>query len=210
MIRVVIADDHPVVRKGLQRILEEVSDVQVVAEAANGDELISRLAVSPADVVLLDISMPGPGFMETLKSLTTNHPEVKILVLSIHSEDQYAVQALRNGAAGYVMKDRPPEELVAAIRRVYTGGRHMSLAVSTKLAAAAKHRKDSPPHDDLSAREFDTMRMLASGKSVKEIAETLQRSPKTISTFRARILKKMGWKSNADMVRYLLERKMLP
>jgi DNA-binding NarL/FixJ family response regulator len=209
VIRIVVADDHPVVRKGLLRILEDQDDVRVVAEVASGEDLIDRLASTRADVVLLDISMPGPGFLEVLRRVCDEHPRTRVLVLSIHHEDQYAVQAIHCGAAGYVMKDRPPEELIAAIRRVHGGGRHVSPAIATKLESDSRRAPGRPPHEALSPREFDVMGMLAAGLGVKQIADDLGLSPKTVSTFRARILKKMGFRSNAEIVRYLVERRML-
>jgi two-component system, NarL family, invasion response regulator UvrY len=209
VIRIVIADDHPVVRKGLLRILEDQDDVRVVAEVASGEDLLQRLASTRADVVLLDISMPGPGFLELLRRVCDEHPRTRVLVLSIHAEDQYAVQAIHCGAAGYVMKDRPPEELIAAIRRVHSGGRHVSPAIAAKLEADSKRSPGRAPHEALSPREFDVMGMLAAGLGVKQIADDLGLSPKTVSTFRARILKKMGFRSNAEIVRYLVERRML-
>jgi DNA-binding NarL/FixJ family response regulator len=209
VIRIVVADDHPVVRKGLLRILEDQEDIRVVAEVASGEDLLQRLATTRADVVLLDISMPGPGFLELLRRVCDEHPRTRVLVLSIHAEDQYAVQAIHCGAAGYVMKDRPPEELIAAIRRVHSGGRHVSPAIAAKLEADSRRAPGRAPHESLSPREFDVMGMLAAGLGVKQIAEDLGLSPKTVSTFRARILKKMGFRSNAEIVRYLVERKML-
>jgi DNA-binding NarL/FixJ family response regulator len=209
MIRIVVADDHPVVRKGLLRILEDQEDVRVVAEVESGEDLLQRLVTTRADVVLLDISMPGPGFLELLRRVCDEHPRTRVLVLSIHAEDQYAVQAIHCGAAGYVMKDRPPEELIAAIRRVHSGGRHVSPAIAAKLEADSRRAPGRAPHESLSPREFDVMGMLAAGLGVKQIADDLGLSPKTVSTFRARILKKMGFHSNAEIVRYLVERRML-
>ena len=203
MIRLLIADDHPVVRHGLRRIVDEQPGLTVVGEAVNGDELLASLPRLPADVVLLDVSMPGPGFLQVLERLRTEHPTVAVLVLSVHPEDQYAVRALRAGAAGYLTKDHSPEQLIEAIRKVYRGGRYVSATLAERLAAdlsvpAAQQAR----HELLSHREYEVLCLLGSGRTVKEISADLRLSPKTVSTYRARILEKMHATSNADLVRY--------
>jgi two-component system invasion response regulator UvrY len=195
VIRLLLADDHPVVREGLRRIVADNPGLEVVGEAVNGDEVLPILRRSPADVVLLDISMPGPGFLQVLEGLKAEHPSVAVLVLSMHPEDQYAVRALRSGAAGYLTKDHSPEQLVEAIRKVHRGGRYVSPTLAT--AGDRKVR-----HELLSHREYEVLCLLGSGRTVKEISAELRLSPKTISTYRARVLEKMQASTNADLVRY--------
>jgi two-component system, NarL family, invasion response regulator UvrY len=202
MIRLFIADDHPVVRAGLRGIVEAEPGLEVVGEATNGDDLLATIGRTPAEVLLLDVSMPGPGFLEVLRDLKRDHPRVVVLVLSVHPEDQYAVRALRAGAAGYLTKDHSPEELVAAVRKVHRGGKYVSPSLAEKLAVGLEIGGGGWPHDHLSNREYDVLCLLGSGQTVKEIAGGLGLSPKTVSTYRARILEKMKLVSNADLVRY--------
>ena len=203
VIRLLIADDHPVVRHGLRRIVDEQPGLSVVGEAVNGDELLEALPRLPADVVLLDVSMPGPGFLQVLERLRAEHPTVAVLVLSVHPEDQYAVRALRAGAAGYLTKDHSPEQLIEAIRKVYRGGRYVSATLAERLAAdLAVPSAKQARHELLSDREYEVLCLLGSGRTVKEISSDLRLSPKTVSTYRARLLEKMHATSNADLVRY--------
>jgi len=204
VIRLVIADDHAIVREGLGRILHDCEDISLVAEVERGDDVQSAVASAEADVLLLDISMPGPSFLDLLRSLESSHPDTRILVFSMHSEDQYALRAFRAGAAGYLTKDRAPEEILEAIRTVHRGGRYVSHAIEQKLTARSA-AKAGPPHEMLSDREYEVMRLLGAGTSLKDIAAGLSLSPKTVSTYRSRVLEKMGFHSNADIVRYLLE-----
>jgi DNA-binding NarL/FixJ family response regulator len=209
MIRLGIADDHPIVRQGLRRIASEGAGISVVGEASTAAELFRLLAGAAVDVVLLDVSMPGSTFVETLKELREKHPSVKVLVLSVHPEDQWAVRALRAGAAGYLTKDHSPEQLVEAIRRVARGGKYVSEMLAEKLAGLVDHGRTHAPHERLSDREFEVLRALGSGMAVKDLAEQLKLSAKTISTYRARLLEKMGLKSRADLVRYVVEHELL-
>jgi two-component system, NarL family, invasion response regulator UvrY len=202
MIRLLIADDHPVVRAGLRRIIQDAPGLQVVGEVASGHELLERLPRLPADIVLLDVTMPGPRFLELLQQLRAEHPTVAVLVLSVHPEDQYAVRALRAGAAGYLTKDHSPEELTEAIRRVYRGSKYVSAALGERLASDLAAGTRDVRHELLSDREYEVLCLLGSGRTVKEIARSLELSPKTVSTYRARVLEKMGASSNADLVRY--------
>jgi two-component system, NarL family, invasion response regulator UvrY len=202
MIRVLIADDHPIVRSGLRRIAEEDRGITVTAEAESGGAALAALRQGVADIVLLDVSMPGAPFTETLRRLREEHPTVKILVLSAHPEDQWAVRALRGGAAGYLTKDHSPEQLLDAIRRVHRGGRYVSPTLAERLATQLGQDFVGAPHEQLSDREFDVLCGLGTGKSVKEIAADLGLSPKTVSTYRTRLLEKMGLATNADLVRY--------
>ncbi len=202
MIRLLIADDHPVVREGLRRIVQDAPGLEVVGEVASGHELLERLPRVPADIVLLDVTMPGPGFLEMLQRLRAEHPTVAVLVLSVHPEDQYAVRALRAGASGYLTKDHSPEELTEAIRRVHRGHKYVSPALAERLAADLAAGAGETRHELLSDREYEVLCLLGSGRKVKEIARSLQLSPKTVSTYRTRILEKMQASSNADLVRY--------
>ena len=202
MIRLFIADDHPVVRAGLRHIVEQDPDVIVTGEAASGYDLLDALTRTITDVVLLDVSMPGMSFIETLKRLRDEHPSVKILVLSVHPEDQFAVRALRAGASGYVTKDHSATELLDAVRRVFRGSRYISDTLAERLASFVDPRFEGMPHERLSDREFEVLRSLGTGLSVKEAADELHLSPKTVSTYRARLLEKMGLSSTADIVRY--------
>ncbi len=209
MIRLAIADDHPIVRQGLRRIVSEGAGISVVGEASTAAELFRLLAGAAVDVVLLDVSMPGSTFVETLKDLREKHPSVKVLVLSVHPEDQWAVRALRAGAAGYLTKDHSPEQLVEAVRRVARGGKYVSEVLAEKLAGLVDNGRTRAPHERLSDREFEVLRALGSGMAVKEVAEQLKLSAKTVSTYRARLLEKMGLKSRADLVRYVVEHELL-
>lgn len=209
MIRLAIADDHPIVREGLRRIASDGVGISVTGEASTAAELFRLLARVAVDVVLLDVSMPGSTFVETLKELREKHPSVKVLVLSVHPEDQWAMRALRAGAAGYLTKDHSPEELVGAIRRVAGGGKYVSAPLAEKLAGLIDHDSKRAPHERLSDREFEVLRALGSGMAVKDVAEQLNLSAKTISTYRARLLEKMSLKSRADLVRYVVEHDLL-
>lgn len=202
MIRLLIADDHPIVRQGLRQIAADQPGISVVGEAASADEALARLGEVPVDVMLLDVSMPGPGFIEVLQQVRRDHPTVKVLVLSVHPEDQWAVRALRAGAAGYLTKDHSPEQLIEAVHRVYRGGKYVTAALAEKLATGLEIGGVTP-HEGLSDREFEVLRGLGAGLSVKDVAARLNLSPKTVSTYRARILEKMKLQTNADLVRYV-------
>ncbi|HSB53672.1 MAG TPA: response regulator transcription factor [Gemmatimonadales bacterium] len=203
MIRLLIADDHPIVREGLRRIAADQPGITVVAEAQTADEALARMSQAPVDVMLLDVSMPGPGFIEVLQQVRRDHPTVKVLVLSVHPEDQWAVRALRAGAAGYLTKDHSPEQLIEAIRRVYRGSKYVTAALAEKLATGLEAGGGVTPHETLSDREYEVLRGLGAGLSVKDIAARLNLSSKTVSTYRSRILEKMQLRTNADLVRYV-------
>jgi DNA-binding NarL/FixJ family response regulator len=202
MIRLLIADEHPIVREGLRRIVQDAPGLEVVGEVANGEELFALLPRVPADIVLLDVTMPGPGFLDVLQRLRSEYPTVAVLALSVHPEDQYAVRALRAGASGYLTKDHSPEELTEAIRRVHRGHRYVSTQLAERLAADLTAGARDVRHEVLSDREYDVLCLLGSGRTVKEIAGSLQLSPKTVSTYRMRVLEKMHASNNADLVRY--------
>lgn len=208
MIRVLIADDHPVVRRGLVQIVSAESDMAVVGEAANVQELLALARKERHDVVLLDISMPGRNGLEAIKELKQERPQLPILVLSMHPEDQYAVRALKLGAAGYMTKESVPEELVRALRKVISGGRYISPSLAEKLAVTVAAGADRP-YETLSDREYQVLCMIASGKVITQIAAELSLSVKTISTYRARILEKMSMRTNAELTRYAIENRLV-
>jgi DNA-binding NarL/FixJ family response regulator len=201
-IRIFIADDHPIVRQGLRRIVEEDPGMAIAGEAGDAATVLSALQSTAADLVLLDVSMPGGPFLETLKELRTRYPTVRVLALSVHPEDQWAVRALRAGASGYLTKDHSPDQLLEAIRRVYRGGKYVSPTLAERLAEQLDGGAERAPHELLSDREFEVMRRLGNGLTITQIASELALSAKTVSTYRARILEKMAVESNADLVRY--------
>ncbi len=206
MIRLLIADDHPVVREGLKRIVAEYPDMQVVGEASDGNEALAKSKQGNVEVLLLDVAMPGPGFLDTMRRLNTETPNLRVLVLSIHPEEHYAVRALRAGAAGYLTKERSPEELAVAIRRVYQGRKYITSSLAEKLASElGPAPEEAPPHKGLSDREYEVFYRLAAGKSVKEVAFDLGLSPKTVSTYRARVLEKMKLRNNGELIRYAIQ-----
>lgn len=201
-IRVLIADDHPIVRQGLRRIVEADSGMEIAAEAGDAAALFQALDTVATDLILLDVSMPGQPFLDTLRAVREKHPTVRVLVLSVHPEDQWAVRALRAGASGYLTKDRSPDQLIEAIQRVHRGGKYVSPSLAEHLAAHLDTNGDRLPHELLSDREFEVMRRLGSGLTVSQIAAELSISAKTVSTYRTRIFEKMAVETNADLVRY--------
>ncbi len=201
-IRIFIADDHPIVRQGLRRIVAADPGMVIAGEADDAAALLGALQSTAADLVLLDVSMPGGLFLETLRELRTRHPTIRVLALSVHPEDEWAVRALRAGASGYLTKDHSPEQLLEAIRRVYRGGKYVSPTLAEQLATHLDGGGQRAPHELLSDREFEVMRRLGSGLTISQIASELALSAKTVSTYRARILEKMAVASNADLVRY--------
>lgn len=210
MIRVLIADDHAVVREGLRRILEEHSDLNVVAEAATGDELLHVLTRTPADVLVLDISMPGPGVFALLERLGAEHARLRCVVLTVHPAAQYAVRILRAGAAGFLSKEQSADLLVDAIRKAYKGGVYVSPSLAEELAANVASPHAGEPHEALSDREFEVLVRIASGQSIKAISADLSLSPKTVSTYHSRIRKKLDLQSDAELTRYVLEHHLTP
>ena len=202
MLRIFIADDHPIVREGLKQIIAKTSDMTVVGEASDGQELLEKVRGHSIDVILLDISMPGRSGLDVLKQLKTQWPKMRLLVLSQHPEDRYALRVLRAGAAGYMTKESASEQLITAIRKVAAGGKYVSPSLAETLATELDDPGDKPPHASLSDREYEVMRMMAEGKSVSEIGEELSLSVKTISTYRTRILSKMNMTKNADIIHY--------
>jgi DNA-binding NarL/FixJ family response regulator len=204
-IRVLIADDHAIVREGLKQILSEVPDMVVAGEAADGQEALDRIRKDPWDIVLLDMSMPGKSGIELLKQIKSEYPKLPVLILSMHKEDQYAVRTLRAGASGYLTKESAPQLLVSAIRKVASGGRYISPSLAEKLLLDWSPNEDKPLHTLLSDREFQIFQMIVSGKSTSEIADELALSVKTVSTHKVRILQKMKMKNNTELVVYAMK-----
>ena len=209
MIRIMIADDHRIVREGLKQILAETPDMIVVDEASNGQEVLGKVWENDYDVVLLDISMPGRSGLDILKQLKNERPKLAVLVLSMYSEEQYAIRALRAGASGYMTKESAPDELIEAIRKVSTGRKYISPTVAEKLAVSLEANDERPAHENLSDREYQVMCMIASGKTIKTIADELSLSVKTVSTYRTRILEKMRMKNNAELTHYSIQNRLV-
>jgi DNA-binding NarL/FixJ family response regulator len=204
VIRIVIADDHTIVREGLKQLLSGAADFEIVGEAQTGHDVLLRVREVEFDVLLLDMSMPGKSGIDLIKQVRSEKPALRILVLSMHQEDQYAVRAIRAGASGYLTKDSASAQLVSAIRKVAGGGAFISGGVAEQLALGAMPQAEGPPHSALSDREFQVFRALAAGKTVTDIAGELNLSVKTISTHKARIMEKMNMSNPAELVRYAL------
>lgn len=207
--RVLIADDHAVVRRGLMEILEEEFPGVEFGQAADTPEALQQLRRHKWDVVMLDITMPGGSGLDVLRDSKSLHPNLPVLVLTMHPEEQYALRALKAGAAGYLTKEKAPEELITAVKTVLAGRKYVSASLAQDLASRLEADSERPIHEALSDREHEVMLMIASGKTVSQVAEELSLSVKTVSTYRARILKKMGMKTNADLTRYAMESKLL-
>jgi DNA-binding NarL/FixJ family response regulator len=206
---VLIADDHGVVRAGLRQIIEREPELNVVGEAASGNELMAKLGATPADVLLLDVTMPGTRFPTLLADLKVRYPALRVLVLSMQPEDQFAERALRDGAAGYLSKERSAQELLEAIRKVVRGGTYVSPSFAEHLAAALGGRAPAARrHAALSDREHEVLRLIGAGKTGGEIAAELSLSAKTVSTYRTRILRKLGLRTSADLIRYALQHQL--
>ena len=208
-IRVFIADDHAIVREGLKQILAESPDMIVAGEAENGLDAIKLFRKSKCHVMLLDISMPDRSGIDVLKQVKKENPEIAVLMLSMHREDQYAIRSLKAGASGYLTKQSAPKELVTAIRQVATGQKYVSAALAQELASALGDDHETPLHDTLSDREYQTLTMIASGKTVSVIAEELSLSVKTISEYRSRLLVKMKLKNSAELTHYAIKNQLI-
>ena len=209
MIRIVVADDHTIVREGLKQVLHAASDLTVVGEAQNGHEVLARVRELEFDVLLLDMSMPGKSGTELIKQVHAEKPKLRILVLSMHEEEQYAVRAIKAGAAGYLTKESASAQLVSAIRKVAGGGAFITGPVAEQLALGAMPDAAGPPHAALSDREFQVFRAIVAGKTVTDIAAELNLSVKTVSTHKARILEKMSMHTTADLIRYAIRNKLV-
>jgi DNA-binding NarL/FixJ family response regulator len=209
MIRIVLADDHTIVREGLKQLLGAAGDLDVVGEACNGLEVMERVRALTFDLLLLDMSMPGKSGIELIRQVRSEKPKLRILVLSMHEEHQYAVRAIRAGAAGYLTKESASRALVDAIRKVASGGAFISAEVAQQLALGAMPDATGPLHGKLSDREFQVFKLISEGKSVSDIAERLNLSVKTVSTHKANILNKMGMSTQAELIRYAIEERLL-
>jgi DNA-binding NarL/FixJ family response regulator len=205
MIKVLIADDHPIVRQGLRQILSGTTDMEVAGEAVNSQEALDQVRIGGWDVLVLDMTMPGRSGFDILKELKHEQPNLPVLVLSIHGEEQFAVRVLKAGASGYLTKENAPAELIKAIRKVVSGGKYISRSLAESLAVGLDTASEQPRHEALSDREFQVMQMIAGGKTLAEIAEDLSLSTKTVSTYRTRLLEKMNLKTNAEIIRYAIE-----
>ncbi len=208
-IKILIADDHPIVREGFKQVLSDTTDMLVADEAGNGQEVLSLIRNNKYDVILLDISMPGRSGLEILKELRSEYPKLPVLIVSIYPEEQYAVRAFRAGASGYLTKASAPHELIEAIRKISKGGRYISSSLAEKLTYYLDIDAARPPHELLSDREYQVMLLIASGKTVTEIARELYLSVKTISTYRTHILEKMKMKNNAEITLYAVQNQLV-
>jgi two-component system, NarL family, invasion response regulator UvrY len=209
MIKVLIADDHPVVRQGLKQILADEPDFTVVGEASHAQELLEQMRKYDCDVVVLDITMPGRGGLDVLKQLRHERPKLPVLILSIHPEDQFGLRVLKAGAAGYMTKESAPDELVKAIRKVFGGGKYLTPSLAELIAFDLDHDTKKPLHETLSDREYQVMCLFASGKTVSDVSREVSLSPKTISTYRTRILEKMKMKTNAELTHYAIKNRLV-
>lgn len=204
-IRVLIADDHAIVRQGLRQILSDTDDLEVAGEASNGIEALQQVRQNNFDVVLMDVSMPDRNGIDALKMMRKEYPRMPVLMLSMYPEEQYAIRALKAGAAGYLNKQSAPEQLVTAIRQVASGKKYVSASLAEELANAITDDSDRPPHEKLSDREYQTLCLIASGRTPTQIAEELNLSVKTVSVYRARLLEKMRLSNNAELTHYGLK-----
>jgi DNA-binding NarL/FixJ family response regulator len=210
MLHVVVTDDHPIVREGVRRLLTDTPDLRVVGEAGDARELFAILAREPCDVVLLDLMLPDMDGLEVLQSLAQRFPSLPVLVFSVQSEAEYAIRTMTAGAIGYLTKNSLPRELVNAVRQVVLRRRpYLSASVAAQLLEQVQQKAHTPPHIDLSNREYAVLRGLAEGKAGKELAAELLVSSKTIATYRARLLKKLHLKTNADLIRYALHHRLI-
>jgi len=209
MIQILIADDHPLLRNGLKQVLSLEPDLRVAGEAEDSEQVLQHLAEPGWDVVVLDITMPGRGGLEILRDIRRIRPDVPVLVLSMHPEDQFAVRAIKAGASGYLTKTNACEEVVRAIRKILTGKKYVSASLAEMLANALDSDSERAPHESLSDREFQVMCKIASGKTVSQIAAEITLSVKTVSTYRARVLEKMHMRNNAELTRYAIQKNLV-
>jgi len=205
VIRIVIADDHSIVREGLKRIVSSIEGLEVTGEAGNGTEVMQRVRELAFDVLVLDLSMPGRSGMELIKLIRAEKPQLRILVLSMHQELQYAVRAIKNGASGYLTKESAPAQLEQAIRKVASGGAFISAEVAEQLALGAMPGSQAVPHENLSNREFEVLQLLVAGVSLTDIGTRLNLSVKTVSTHKTNLMQKMGLQNQSELIRYALK-----
>lgn len=204
MIRIVLADDHAIVREGLKRIVSDAADFEVAGEAADGGEVMKVVREQDFDVLVLDLSMPGRSGMELIRQVKAEKPRLKVLVLSMHQESQYAVRAIKSGASGYLTKESAPAQLEQAIRKIASGGAYITAEVAEQLALGAMPGSEAAPHESLSDREFEVFRMLVAGVAVSEIAQRLNLSVKTVSTHKSNLMHKLGLGNQSELVKYAL------
>ncbi len=209
MVKIIIADDHKLFREGLKQILKDEPDIIIVEEASTGQEVLYKIEKSDVDILILDISMPGLSGLDVLKQLKSSKSKFSILVLSMYPEEQYALRAIKLGASGYITKASASDELILAIRKISKGGTYISSSIAEKLIFSLKDDSESHPHHKLSDREFQILQLVASGKTMTQIADELCLSVKTISTYRSRILEKMNMKSNAELIHYALKHNII-
>jgi two-component system, NarL family, invasion response regulator UvrY len=209
MIRILIADDHKLFRRGLRQTIEDAEGMKVEDEASSGNEVLNKIAQKGYDVVILDISMPGANGLDILRQIKASHPGTAVLMLSMHPEEQFAVRAFKAGASGYLTKESDENTIIQAITKISTGGKYVSPGLGEKLAEAMWSGPKRVLHESLSDREFEVFRMIAEGKSLSEIAQTLNLGTTTISTYRGRILEKTGLKNNAEITRYAIEHHLI-
>jgi two-component system invasion response regulator UvrY len=209
VIKIVIADDHSFLRMGIKKTINDEVDFKIVGEASNAAEAISVIRETEADVAIIDISMPGKSGLDILKDLKSQKIKIKVLILSMHPEDRFAIRALKSGAAGYLTKESAPDELVKAIRTILTGRKYVSSELAEKLADLLSGDSDKLPHEQLSDREYDVFMMIAGGMKAQEIAEKLSISVHTVNTYRARILEKMSLGSNVELTHYAMHNKLI-
>jgi two-component system invasion response regulator UvrY len=205
LIRALVVDDHRIVMRGIEQILLRTPDIRVTGDAASGREAIERAGSEEFDIVLLDISLPDRNGLDVLKILKERKPRLPVLILSMHPEEQYALRALKAGASGYLTKESAQEELIEAIRRISRGRKYVSASLAERLAMELSPGSEGPPHERLSDREYQVMLLIGAGKKINDIAAALFLSPKTITTYKSRVLQKMGMEGTADVVRYLVE-----
>ncbi|MDO8925409.1 MAG: response regulator transcription factor [Sideroxyarcus sp.] len=209
MIKVLIADDHALIRKGLKQLLDDTDDMRMTGEAENGMQAIRMVDESPFDVVLLDISMPDKHGIDVLKQIKANHPQLPVLMLSMHPEEQYALRSMKAGAAGYLNKQSAPLQLVTAIRQVASGKKYISTELAEQLANGLSQGYQELLHQTLSNREYQTLCLMASGKKLSEMADIMSLSPKTVSVYRSRLLEKMKLKNNAEAIHYAISNHLI-
>ncbi len=209
MIKILLADDHPIIIKGLKQIIEEEDDMKVTGEARNGNEALDLMRKNDYDIAILDITMPKKTGVEVIEEMKYLKKKIPVLVLSVHPEDQFAMRVLKTGAKGYMTKESAPENIVDAIKKIINGGKYISPTLAEKILSDINSDRVESPHETLSNREFQIIVMIASGKTLKEIAEELNLNIKTISTYRQRILEKMNMTSNSELTRYVLDNKLM-
>jgi DNA-binding NarL/FixJ family response regulator len=209
VIRVLVADDHGIVRKGIRQIVDEAGGMKVTGEAESGEHALSLIRAGDFDVVILDVAMPGRGGLDVLREMKTAKPALKVIVLSMYSEEQYAIRSLHEGASAYLTKNCPPEEILLAITTVASGKRYITPSIADRLASYIEEDSQEAPHEKLSNRELQILLLIGAGRQLNDIAEELSLSAKTVSTYRSRILEKMGMETNAHLIRYALQHRLV-